>query len=92
MVDPAEHRIGIFFDGTQNNRNNSELREQCEEASLPACKSIEKLIGTESSYDGGPTNIARLHQAYTGPAIYIEGSALLPAMLTQSSTWLSVPV
>ena len=73
LVDPEEHRIGIFFDGTQNNRHNSELREQCEEASEAACKSIEKLIGTESSYDGGPTNIARLHQAYTGPAIYIEG-------------------
>ncbi|WP_336989321.1 PAAR domain-containing protein [Aeromonas hydrophila] len=73
LVDPTEHRIGIFFDGTQNNRYNSQLREQCEEASEAACKSIEKLIGTESSYDGGPTNIARLHQAYTGPAIYIEG-------------------
>lgn len=73
LVDPAEHRIGIFFDGTQNNRNNSELREQCEEASLPACKSIEKLIGTGSSFDGGPTNVARLRQAYAGSAIYIEG-------------------
>ena len=73
LVDPTEHRIGIFFDGTQNNRYNSQLREQCEEASEAACKSIEKLIGTESSYDGGPTNIARLHQAYTGSAIYIEG-------------------
>lgn len=73
LVDPSETRIGIFFDGTQNNRHNSELREQCEQASTPACQSIERLVGTGSSYDGGATNIARLHSAYTGQAIYIEG-------------------
>lgn len=73
LVDPTEHRIGIFFDGTQNNRYNSKLREQCEEASTAACQSIEKLIGKGSSYDGGATNVARLHQVYSGSAIYIEG-------------------
>lgn len=73
LVDQLETRVGIFFDGTQNNRHNSELREQCEQASVPACQSIEKLIGTNSSYDGGATNIARLHQAYVGQSLYIEG-------------------
>lgn len=73
LVDPAEHRIGIFFDGTQNNRHNSELREQCEQASDAVCRSIEKLIGAGTSYDNGPTNVTRLHDAYTKQRIYIEG-------------------
>lgn len=73
LVDPTEHRIGIFFDGTQNNRHNSGLREQCEQASDAVCRSIEKLIGAGTSYDNGPTNVARLHDAYTEQRIYIEG-------------------
>lgn len=66
-------RIGIFFDGTQNNMHNSKLRAQCESASDAVCSSIEKLIGAGTSYDNGLTNVARLHDAYMGKAIYIEG-------------------
>lgn len=73
LVDLLETRIGVFFDGTQNNMHNSKLREQCERASDAVCSSIEKLIGAGTSYDNGLTNVARLHNAYTGKAIYIEG-------------------
>jgi len=73
LVDPSVTRIGIFFDGTQNNMHNSKLREQCESASDAVCSSIEKLIGAGTSYDNGRTNVARLHDAYMGKAIYIEG-------------------
>lgn len=73
LVDPSVTRIGIFFDGTQNNMHNSKLREQCESASDAVCSSIEKLIGAGTSYDNGLTNVARLHDAYMGKTIYIEG-------------------
>ncbi|EAS1663439.1 TPA: PAAR domain-containing protein [Salmonella enterica] len=73
LVDLLETRIGVFFDGTQNNMHNSKFREQCERASDAVCSSIEKLIGAGTSYDNGLTNVARLHNAYTGKAIYIEG-------------------
>lgn len=82
-VDQAEQtpvavtlRIGVFFDGTNNNAANTTLGEQCrastgdalgqdaeEQAAIAAhCKPYMTRDG--SSYDNGVTNVARLYELY----------------------------
>lgn len=69
-------RIGVFFDGTNNNAANTALGEQCrastgealgqdveEQAAIAAhCKPYMARDG--SSYDNGMTNVARLYELY----------------------------
>ncbi|WP_338567641.1 hypothetical protein VRC02_10675 [Erwinia sp. E_sp_B01_3] len=67
--------VGVFFDGTGNNRANSnDLRlayahcaDLVDEARAKACaefeKRFEKGLGN-SSWQGGPTNISRLFDLY----------------------------
>ncbi|KRE89409.1 hypothetical protein ASG87_03455 [Frateuria sp. Soil773] len=62
-------RIGLFFDGTANNANNTRLGEQCrarpaseaERQALLACK---PYMAADRSYLGGETNIGRLFKLY----------------------------
>lgn len=76
--------IGVFFDGTGNNANNSCSRQTASTAEPSATNAVQKLCGTAAgSYLGYYTNIHWLHTLYnqdirpdTGAgqyAIYIEG-------------------
>jgi len=69
-------RIGVFFDGTNNNASNTALGEQCrasrgsmlgqsdtdQQATATFCKPF--VLAADGSYDNGITNVARLHQLY----------------------------
>jgi uncharacterized Zn-binding protein involved in type VI secretion len=68
--------IGVFFDGTGNNASNTALFEQCKASTGSAlnqqpqdmqsiaehCKPY--MLKTDSSYEGGYTNVWRLYQLY----------------------------
>ena len=63
-------RVGIFFDGTANNQFNSQLGHERQARGL--------LVDPGSSYDGVPTNIAKLHRLYPQqPAFNAQGHAVI---------------
>ncbi|WP_407315527.1 T6SS phospholipase effector Tle1-like catalytic domain-containing protein [Pseudomonas sp. nanlin1] len=73
MDNPYTLRIGVFFDGTGNNRHNADLR-----ATAPSCQ--------QDSYANAKSNIAKLFELYprsatdahgTVASIYVEGVGTL---------------
>lgn len=58
-------RIGLFFDGTNNNASNTALGDACREdeaEALQACRPY--MLERGSSYQNGVTNVARLFELY----------------------------
>lgn len=72
-------RIGVFFDGTMNNRTNTNARLGKADDKKKAAKANKRYGGDDSSYENDWSNIARLETAYTENVekfiskIYIEG-------------------
>ncbi len=72
-------RIGVFFDGTMNNRTNTNARLGTAEDKAKAAKAYKNYGGGNSSYENDWSNIARLETAYTEnlgqfvSKVYIEG-------------------
>lgn len=92
-------RIGVFFDGTGNNSNNSEVGAQCRAAALnigeqesqaiyQRCKTYQ--LDPDSSYGNDVSNIWRLYQLYREDAKAAleddEPKAFLPVYVTGIGT------
>lgn len=81
----TELAIGIFFDGTNNNKNNTNAKEYYDKRSRGEKLTPEETISAEayrkngknspsSSYHNAWSNVARLHDAYPAKfAVYIDG-------------------
>lgn len=69
-LDKKENIIfGIFFDGTLNNKNNTQAREN----NTAAFQKYGKSKKEDTSYYNDWSNVARLWKYYTSSKIYIEG-------------------
>jgi hypothetical protein len=72
-------RLGVFMDGTMNNRTNTNAKRGIADDKKKAAKAYDKYGGGDSSYENDWSNIARLETAYTENTgkfiskIYIEG-------------------
>lgn len=68
---PVRVRVALFFDGTLNNRKNTEARELHEknvpaknEGEVEMLRSFHSFGNDETSYDNGLTNVAKLEKFY----------------------------
>lgn len=78
------YRFGMFFDGTRNNKTNTEGREEFERPASQKSKSPDEISKAaaykkhgkgddKSSYQNTYSNVARMLQGYTKGKVYIEG-------------------